>query len=779
MRKLIWLILLCFIITPQVFADAKTKTINPLTTESVSFDAKTANQQFDRINLKLSTKGLDQTTLKGAVKTLKELLNNAEECVRVNEKKVSNFDAQIQEASQTNPNQTPENNNTEIAPSKSAADLVYLTKERKKVADNLAQCRLFSIRAKEALEVYESTLSRIKKEKILERGKTFWDNAAKLMQKDVILTNTPLTIFNIPPQILSQKNIYVIFGVSFIIASLIFYKSFTSRKISRYMHLRKIHLQNFLILTLGLISLMVTGYLVLFYYKLHNVSDLLLWLSVTITVYLLGIFAITIFYNIKKIKAFFCWYSLDWNFFKLLTVFIFTLYGVAIVGKTLSKQLNINHMLWNFGQSIFLYTELLLAIGFVFYFCHAHRQISFIKRYKTIIKLISTIMFVSFAIINLIGYNLLSVHLTVSGVLTFAIIFTTIILEQAIGKLYNLCVTDAQTRAKLKYLFGYKSDQPLTEILILKTTIQIVILVGAAYLISRSWGYAINSVEMIFDYILNGIKFETFTFHPARIISGIIAFCALYLIFRSISTAISRHEQFDGEEETQVAIASILTYIGFAVAIIAALLISGFDFTGLAIVAGALSVGIGLGLQSIVNNFVSGIILLIEKPIKPGDRINIDGIEGYVKKIRVRSTQILTLTREDMIIPNSDLITHRVTNYMYSDKNLTIYCEMGIGYGNDIELARSLLIDIASKHPEVITSIKNNKPRVFLRSFGESSMLFQLWFLIKDGNKKAAVRSEIYFEIIKVFKENNIVIAFPQRDLHIKVSDIETIKELK
>lgn len=100
---------------------------------------------------------------------------------------------------------------------------------------------------------------------------------------------------------------------------------------------------------------------------------------------------------------------------------------------------------------------------------------------------------------------------------------------------------------------------------------------------------------------------------------------------RAISTSISRHQQFENEEETQVAIASILTYVGFSIAVISGLLVAGFNFTGLAIIAGALSVGIGLGLQSIVNNFVSGIILLIEKPIRPGDRINIDGVEGFVK----------------------------------------------------------------------------------------------------------------------------------------------------
>ncbi len=776
MRKLIYFtFFILFFINRPLFADSKTIS-NPLTPESFSFDVSAANKDFDKMNLNLSTKGLEQATLKKAVKTLKSQLNNAEECIRINEKKVTTLDSQIQEANQTN--QATDNISKENNANKSTADLLYLTKERKKIADNLAQCRLFSIRANEALEVYEATLSRIKKEKILEHGNPFWDNIKQVLLNKPTLRKASATNLNVPPQILYPRNLYIIITTSFLLAALMFYKTFTSPKIRRYVHLKKIYLRSFLLLFSSLICLITTCYFSFLYYQLHNIDRLFLWMSATLTAYLASVLFIIAFYNIKKIKAFFCWYSLDYKFFKLLTILSITLYVTGEISKTLARQLNVNNLAWNIGQSVFLYIELLLVISLVFYFCHSHRQISFIKKYKTLIKTISTIMFLSFFVINLIGYNLLSIHLTFSGILTFAIIFATVILEQAIAKLYNLCVFDEATRAKIQYIFGYRSEQQLTEILILKTTTQIIILLSAVYLITQSWGYALDSINMTFNYILNGFKFENFTFHPARIISGIIVFCVLYLIFRSISTTISRHEQFDGEEETQVAIASIFTYIGFGVAIISALLIAGFDFTGLAIVAGALSVGIGLGLQSIVNNFVSGLILLIEKPIKPGDRISIEGVEGYVKKIRVRSTQILTPNREDMIIPNSDLITRRVTNYMYSDKHLTIYCEMGIGYDNDLDLAMSLLTDIASKHPEVITSVKNNKPRVFLRAFGESSILLQLWFLIKDGNKKVAVRSEIYIEIFKVFKANNIVIAYPQRDLHVKVSDIEAIKEI-
>ena len=188
---------------------------------------------------------------------------------------------------------------------------------------------------------------------------------------------------------------------------------------------------------------------------------------------------------------------------------------------------------------------------------------------------------------------------------------------------------------------------------------------------------------------------------------------------------------------------------------ITGLLIAGFDFTGLAIVAGALSVGIGLGLQSIVNNFVSGIILLIEKPIKPGDHINVDGVEGIVKKIRVRSTQITTSAREDIIVPNSDLITRRVTNYMFSDKYLAIHCEVNVPYGSNTSLVKELLLKAANNHDEIINTPRN-KPSVLFRSFGEKALLFQLCCLIKDVNIKLLVQSDLNFAIDQLLRENNI-----------------------
>ncbi len=261
--------------------------------------------------------------------------------------------------------------------------------------------------------------------------------------------------------------------------------------------------------------------------------------------------------------------------------------------------------------------------------------------------------------------------------------------------------------------------------------------------------------------VVDGIPVSNMTIYPIRILSGLILFCLLYLLFRAVATMAYRQALDDeSEEDKQVAMASLLTYTGAGIAIFVGLLVAGFDFTGLAIVAGALSVGIGLGLQSVVNNFVSGLILLIEKPIKPGDRINIDGIEGFVKKIRVRSTHIISLYREDIIIPNSDLITHRLTNYMFSDKLGRFSCEVGVAYDSDAEQVRELLLQLAYEHKDVVKT-GAFKPIVYFKTLDDTRLVFQLWCLIQNVNNKAIVQSDINFAIYQTFRDHGIIMLTP------------------
>jgi len=206
-------------------------------------------------------------------------------------------------------------------------------------------------------------------------------------------------------------------------------------------------------------------------------------------------------------------------------------------------------------------------------------------------------------------------------------------------------------------------------------------------------------------------------------------------------------------------------YLGFTLAALAGISYLGVDFSNLAIIAGALSVGIGFGLQSIFNNFVSGLILLVERPIKIGDYIQVGGQEGTVKKISVRSTEIETIHRQSVIIPNATLITDPVTNWMHLDKSCRLDIPIGVDYGTDIELLRSTLLGVAEKYRGVL---KSPPPIVHFAGFGDSSLDFELRVFLRDVRERIKSSSELRFAILGALRDAGISIPFPQRDLHIK-----------
>jgi potassium-dependent mechanosensitive channel len=206
-------------------------------------------------------------------------------------------------------------------------------------------------------------------------------------------------------------------------------------------------------------------------------------------------------------------------------------------------------------------------------------------------------------------------------------------------------------------------------------------------------------------------------------------------------------------------------YLGFVLSALAGISYLGFDFSNIALVAGALSVGIGFGLQSIFNNFVSGLILLVERPIKIGDYINVSGQEGTVRKISVRSTEIETIFRQSVIIPNATLITDPVINWMHLDKVCRSDIAVGVDYGTDVELLRSTLLDVAQAHRGVL---KSPPPVVHFAGFGDSSLDFELRVFLRDVRERIKSSSELRFAILNALREAGISIPFPQRDIHIK-----------
>ena len=206
---------------------------------------------------------------------------------------------------------------------------------------------------------------------------------------------------------------------------------------------------------------------------------------------------------------------------------------------------------------------------------------------------------------------------------------------------------------------------------------------------------------------------------------------------------------------------------GYAGVIVAALLsisVTGIDLSNLALVASALSVGIGFGLQNVVNNFVSGLILLVERPIKVGDWVRVGNDEGIVKKIQFRATELETWQRASVIIPNAEIISTSVTNLTHRDQYGRVEVGVGVAYGSDVEKVREILLDVAKKNEQVSDY---PAPGVVFRDFGSSSLDFELRCFTPNVMSRLGVASELRFEIERRLREEGIEIPFPQRVVHL------------
>jgi small-conductance mechanosensitive channel len=718
---------------------------------------KQANEKLDKIKISLALPNTTQSAFNSAIVSLTSHIAQANECVAETQKELDNIESLIKQGEK-------------IEQKKTSADLIYLNKQQKNWSDIQAQCRLFTIQANEAISNYKHTILQLKEKATLMRGVPLWT-----LYKTLLRTPTPnihIEAFKINPLIElipHSMNEIGILLVELLISLVLLFWFKKSRFAHRFLDFKRIKLLYIALFTLclhfgaSLVNQLISHILY------DETSDILtpnLLLCSYFTTWLCLIFI----FKIKSIRALMTWYNIKYRFARAYLFFILCTFVIAYFGKWLNEQQLFTIALWQMFQSLYLFIILLVNFTFIEYFCHSNHQKKWLKHHSQLVQISAAVMLSIPALLATLGYLALGLQLLYAGFVLFTILFFMGALILGFEKLYRFVNQNSSLKQSIINYFGYKHDQILTEFLILKITGQLLVLIFGLFLIAKATGFSSETIELAYDQFLNGLHIANMIIYPTRIFLGVIIFCIIYLTARAISNRVSAHQQFEEEEETQVAVASILTYIGFSIAAISGLLISGFDFTGLAIIAGALSVGIGLGLQSIVNNFVSGLILLIEKPIKPGDRISIDGVEGFVKKIRVRSTQLITSSREDIIIPNSNLITRNVVNYMLTDKHCRVTLDISVAYGSDTYLVRDTLLEVANQHDEVIKT-ERNKACVLLHAFGDSALIFRLSCLIKDVNRKSTIQSDINFEIDRIFRERRIEMPFIQREIHLKIED--------
>ena len=295
----------------------------------------------------------------------------------------------------------------------------------------------------------------------------------------------------------------------------------------------------------------------------------------------------------------------------------------------------------------------------------------------------------------------------------------------------------------------------------------LVIAVAAAVALLRSWGLAWRDIGGWLAIASDGFSIGSFRLSLTALLLAFAVFIALLAasrwLQRLLETRVFPQTRLDAGVRNSLK--TTVGYVGLFIAAAAAVAAAGFDLANVAIIAGALSIGIGFGLQNVVNNFVSGLILLFERPIKVGDWIVVGDRQGYVERIRVRATEIQTFERSSVIIPNSQLLSSALVNWTHRDAIGRIEIAVGVSYGSDVERVRATLLEVAAAHPDVM---QHPAPVVFFLAFGESSLDFELRCFVPQAIWKLRVATDMRFEIVRLFRERGVEIPFPQRDLHVR-----------
>lgn len=278
--------------------------------------------------------------------------------------------------------------------------------------------------------------------------------------------------------------------------------------------------------------------------------------------------------------------------------------------------------------------------------------------------------------------------------------------------------------------------------------------VGAAWHGIVTAGFTLNGMTVSAKMLLTGLA----TLYLAVLFS--------WLMRSLLEEEVFPHRQID--RGVRDSINKLLHYALLTLGVLMALSLTGIDLKNFAVLAGALGIGIGFGLQNIVNNFVSGLILLFERPIKNGDMIVLDGDWGEVRKIGLRSTTIETFDQAEVIVPNSILVSEKVTNWTLTSEQCRIVVPVGVAYGSDIEKVLQILYEAARQHPEVLDT---PPPSAIFTSFGASSLDFELRVWARSVSHRLLIKSDLLLFIDRRFREAGVEIPFPQRDLHLRSVD--------
>lgn len=387
-------------------------------------------------------------------------------------------------------------------------------------------------------------------------------------------------------------------------------------------------------------------------------------------------------------------------------------------------------------------------------------------RLWTILRRLVGLIAIAVIVTAFIGYANLSRYMSQNLVLSGMAIGGLVLVRGLCRELIGMALRSRLIRVSLDISHRTRNRSKFW----LRATLDLVIYIWGLLLVLVIWGVPLSEVWNWTGKALRGFTIGNVTISISDIAVALLIFLVVTALTRGVQRVLTERvfPQTGLDAGVRNSLSAGLGYVGIAIAATLAVSALGLDLANIALIAGALSVGIGFGLQNIVNNFVSGLILLIERPIKVGDWINVGGHEGHVKQINVRATEIETFQRASVIVPNSELLSTAVINWTHKDRYGRAEVAVGVAYGSDVDKVMDILRACLDAHPDILSW---PEPSVLFQDFGESSLDFKVRGYIANVERRIFVQSELRVLITRALAEAGIEIPFPQRDVHVKNLD--------
>lgn len=724
-----------------------------------AFDPAESNLYLDKLSILLHKQPMSAEELIETQKNLVELKKKAEACITEKSKELEEINEQLPNVSD------PEKDNIELT-----KDQQYLIQKRIETIEKLSGCKLFALRSTELIALFADEAKAKKKITLLSTSEPIF---TKLPQLRAALTEwyqqvDIQSIIDRPEYSLYSPTDYIVITILLMMVFCITYylkvRIDTFRSTNKKKSAVETDFANLFVIIRKHMGMILAFSVILAYESVHDyifkhdlifdtfLKPIILYLFVSCVIDLVThppISSNLFNFRGKKYKESFC---ISLKFFSL----------VLITGFFINKNLDHlpeNEIVFNFSVVLF-YTTITVSLFFIF------KSFIFLTPYldkKPVQRSLLNFINLLFLLFNV--FWLWTGHIHLPAYLLKGIVFTFFIIALAIA-FYTFLMSMIEKlfsrqhpwkQKVFRFIQQHRSDLVL-EVVTFKIVLFLVIWGWVFIQLNSVW-----SISELWTLQLRKLIFEGFAVAETQLIPIRIIFALMFFAFTTLSIKILKFQLQPKETSItraeQEAYLTIMSYIAIFFSIVFALVIAGIDLKGLAFVAGALSVGIGFGLQNIVNNFVSGLVLLIERPIKKGDRIVVGNKEGFVTDIGVRSTSILTLEKSHLVVPNSDLVTKEVKNYMVNNKKSRLKLEVRLMHNADTKRVKEILYEAANTHPEV-SKEKGDDPMVYCLGYFENALQLNLWFTVFNVNMKFPVRSDLYFFVDDKLKAEGIEYAY-------------------